>query len=346
MDAGSRVVGRAILLHGHDAIPPGPAMRATPRDRRLPATMTSLPEMPMSNRARACGPLAAIVLSLLAGCAAQMQPVADFGGAANRLATVYKPFTSGMGTSCEQRERYMALGNPGVFDDAAAERAAADKCKPLREAGATAALFGQALADYASALAKVSGAKPTAFDGDIRDVSDAASKLATRDGTPIFDSGKLAAATKIARAAAALATEAKLQVLTRATLQDNQEPLRVVVEAMQTYADKVYTGQLTDTRAVMTGELGRLVTASNAPTQADVENRLPWRWAQTAARADIAANELEARRVRDFSKTADALLAAHADLIANFDKIGGERRLELVSAFVAQVKAINDAAAL
>jgi hypothetical protein len=40
------------------------------------------------------------------------------------------------------------------------------------------------------------------------------------------------------------------------------------------------------------------------------------------------------------------LLAAHADLIANFDKIGGERRLELVSAFVAQVKAINDAAAL
>jgi hypothetical protein len=300
----------------------------------------------MSNRARACGPLAAIVLSLLAGCAAQMQPVADFGGAANRLAAVYKPFTSGMGTSCEQRERYMALGNPGVFDDAAAERAAADKCKPLREAGATAALFGQALADYAAALAKVSGAKPTAFDGDIRDVSDAASKLATRDGTPIFDSGKLAAATKIARAAAALATEAKLQVLTRATLQDNQEPLRVVVEAMQTYADKVYTGQLTDTRAVMTGELGRLVTASNAPTQADVENRLPWRWAQTAARADIAANELEARRVRDFSKTADALLAAHADLIANFDKIGGERRLELVSAFVAQVKAINDAAAL
>jgi hypothetical protein len=116
---------------------------------------------------------------------------------------------------------------------------------------------------------------------------------------------------------------------------------------MKTYADKVYAGQLTDTRQVMSGELGRLVGASNAPTQADVENRLPWRWAQSAARADIAANELEARRVREFSKTADALLAAHADLIANFDKLGGARRLELVSAFVDKVKALNaDAAAL
>jgi hypothetical protein len=114
---------------------------------------------------------------------------------------------------------------------------------------------------------------------------------------------------------------------------------------MKSYAGRVYSGQLTDTREVMRGELGRLVSASNAPTQADVESRLPWRYAQTATRADIAANELEARRVRAFDRSADALLAAHADLIANFDKIGGARRLELVAAFVAQVQAINDDAA-
>jgi len=299
----------------------------------------------MPHRPSATWPLAAIALSLLGGCAAQMQPVADFGAAANHLATVYRPFTSGMAASCAQRERYMALGNPGAFDGAVAERDAANKCKALQEAGATAALFGQALADYATALVKVSGAKATAFDGDIKDVSGAAARLATRDGTPLFDTGKLGAATKIARAAAALVLEEKIQVLTRATLQDNQDALRIVVEAMKTYADKVYAGQLSDTRDIMTGELGRLVVASNAPTQADVEARLPWRFAQTAARADIAANELEARRVREFGKTADALLAAHADLIANFDKIGGARRLELVSAFVAQVQAINDDAA-
>ena len=299
----------------------------------------------MSNRPPAAWPLAAIALFLLGGCAAQMQPVADFGAAANHLATVYKPFAAGMGASCEQRERYIALGNPGAFDDAVAERAAAGKCKALREAGATAALFGQALADYATALAKVSGAKPTAFDGEIKDVSTAAAALAARDGTPLFDGTKLKAATKIARAAAALVLEEKLQVLTRATLQDNQDALRVVVEAMKTYADRIYAGQLSDTRDIMAGELGRLVVASNAATQAEVENRLPWRYAQAVARADIAANDLERRRVRAFTTTADALLAAHADLIANFDKIGGARRLELVSAFVAQVQAINDDAA-
>jgi len=301
--------------------------------------------MTMSNRSRVPGPLAAIALFLLAGCAAQMQPVADFGAAANRLATVYKPFASGMGASCEQRERYVAFGNPGAFDDAAAQRAAASKCKALREAGATAALFGQSLADYATALAQVSGTKPTVFDGELKGLSNAARQLEARDGTPVFDSAKLGAASRIARAAAALATQGKAESLTRATLEDNQDALRVVVEAMKTYAGQVYAGQLADTRDVMAGELGRLVAASDAPTQADVEARMPWRFAQAAARADIAANELEARRVREFDKTADALLAAHADLIANFDRIGGARRLELVAAFVAQVQAINDDAA-
>jgi hypothetical protein len=302
-------------------------------------------EMPMSNRRRPSWSLAAIAIPLLGGCAAQMQPVADFGAAANHLATAYRPFTSGMATSCEQRQRYIALGNPGAFDDAAAQRDAARECGPLKEAGVTAALFGQALADYATALAKVSGAKATAFDSDIREVSGAAAKLATRSGTPLFDSTKLGAATKIARAAAALVLEEKIQVLTRATLADNQDALKIVVDAMKTYAGAVYAGQLADTRAIMTGELGRLVVASNAPTQADVEARLPWRFAQTATRADIAANELEARRVRAFASAADALVAAHADLIANFDRIGGARRLELVAAFVAQVQAINDDAA-
>jgi hypothetical protein len=298
----------------------------------------------MSKRLVAPWLLAAIAVAL-GGCAAQMQPVADFGAAANHLATVYKPFTAGMAASCEQRRRYIALGNPGAFDDAAAQRDAARECGPLKEAGVTAALFGQALAEYATALAKVSGAKATAFDGDIRNVSGAAAKLATRDGTPLFDSTKLGAASKIARAAAALVLEEKLQVLTRATLQDNQDALKIVVEAMQTYANAIYAGQLTDTHDIMAGELGRLVAASNAPTQADVEGRLPWRFAQTAARADIVANELETRRVHAFAKAGDALVAAHADLIANFDKIGGARRLELVAVFVAQVQAINDDAA-
>lgn len=289
--------------------------------------------------------LAAIAALLLGGCAAQMQPVADFGAAANHLAGVYKPFASGLATSCEQRQRYVARGNAGAYDDAVAERAAASQCKALKDAGATAALFGQALGDYATALARASGAKATVFDADLRELSKVSAALATRDGTPIFDSTKLGAAMKIARAAAAMATEARLQVLTRATLEDNQDALKIVVDAMETYAGKVYAGQLADTHDVMAGELGRLVVASNAPTQADVEARLPWRFAQAAARADLDANELEARRVRAFARTADALLAAHADLIANFDKIGGARRLELVSAFVNEVQAINDDAA-
>ena len=298
----------------------------------------------MSNRLHARLAPAAIAL-LLGGCALQLQPVADFSGAASRVAATYKPFGPGIAASCEQRERYMAMGNAGGFDDAVSQRAAAAKCAPLKEAGATAALFGQALSDYASALAKASGAKATAFDGDIKDISGAAAKLANKDDTPVFDSTKLGAATKIARAAAALALEGRQQVLTRETLRDNADALKTVVDAMKSYAGSVYAGQLADTHDVMAGELQRLVAASNAPTQGDVEAKQPWRFAQTTVRADIAANELEARHARDFAKTADALLAAHAELIADFDKLGGARRLELVSAFVSEVKALEDDAA-
>jgi hypothetical protein len=299
----------------------------------------------MSQRSNAPRALAVLAAVVLAGCAAQMQPVADFGGAANRLATVYRPFAPGVAHSCEQRQRYIAMGNPGAFDAADAQRAAAVTCAPLREAGATAALFAQVLGDYAGALIKVSGAKATAFDSEIRGLSSAAGSLETRDGTALFDTHKLAAAKRIARAAAVMLQEGRIQLLARATLEDNRAPLQEVVEAMKTYAGAVYAGQLTDTRAVMRGELGRLVRASDAPTQADVEARLPWRFAQATTRADIAANELEARHVREFVQSADALLAAHEDLIANFDKIGGARRLELVAAFVKQVQAISDDAA-
>jgi len=323
-------------------IPPDPAVHAARRESRLPGKPISLPGGdPMPYRLHA-----ALVLSLLAGCATQqMQPVADFGAAANKLATDYKPFATGLATSCEERQRYMAVGNAGMFDAAAAEREAASLCGPLKQAGVTAALFGQALAEYASALAKASGAKPTVFDTELRDVGTAAGKLVMRDDTPMFNSTKLSAATKIARTAAELLMEGRLQQLTRATLEDNHESLRIVVEAMTTYAGEVYAGQLADTHDIMSGELGRLVAASNAPTQADVDARLPWRYAQAATRADIAANELETRRVRAFAKTAAALVEAHAALIANFDKLDGVKRLQLVTAFVKQVQALNDDAA-
>ena len=288
---------------------------------------------------------ALVATFLLGGCATPLQPVADFGGAANHLAEVYKPFAAGLGDSCAQRLRYQAIGNAGPFDDAAAQRDAERECGPLKDAAATAALFGQALSDYATALAKLAGTRPTAFDGEIKGLSSAAGKLDGRDGTALFDSHKLGAAAKLARAAAAMLLQEKTQRLTRATLEDNQDALATVVGAMKTYAGAIYAGQLQDTQDVMKGELGRLVIASNAPTQAEVEARLPWRFAQSAARTDIAANALELRRARAFGKSADALIAAHAALIDNFDQLDGTRRLALVAEFVAQARAIGDDAA-
>lgn len=342
-DAGPHAAGPASLARN----PTNGWMRAPAGVPRLPAHPDDSEGRPMPPFSRPPVPARAVLAvlaapALLAACATPLQPVADFGGAAGRLATVYEPFAAGLGRSCVQKQRVVALGNPGPYDDAAAQRDADRLCAPLRKEAATAALFARALSDYAGALVKLSGTRPTAFDGAIKGVSGAAAKLDGRDGSALFDARKLGAATRLARAAAALALQERTGRLARATLEDNQDALAVVVGAMKTYAEAIYAGQLRDTREAMQGELARLVAASDAPTQAEVEARLPWRLAQQAARDAIAADELEQRRVAAFARSADALLAAHAALVADFDRLDGARRLALVSAFVAEVEAIDD----
>ena len=297
----------------------------------------------MSNRLRARWAPAAIAL-LLAGCAAQMQPVADFGASANHLAAAYKPFTSGLEDSCEQQHRYVALSARGAYDDEAVWRDAAAFCAQYRQAGAEAAALGDGLSAYAVALVKLSGAKPTVFDADIRGASTQLGTL-THDGSPVIPSEELSVATKVLRATALAVEEGKIQALTRSTLQDNQAALDVVVNAMRRYADKVYDHQLADTKAILASEHLGLVAASNAAAESDVPRVLPWRLAQPALRADIDANRLEHDRVVAFDKAADALVKAHADLVANFDTLRGVKKLELVQDFVAKVRALEAGAA-
>lgn len=294
----------------------------------------------MSNRLRAPWLPAAIALTLLGGCAAQMQPVADFGASANHLAAAYKPFTTGLEDSCEQRQRTVALSASGSYDDEVVWRDAAAFCAQYKQAGAEAAALGDGLSAYAVALVKLSGAKATVFDSDIRDVSAKLGTL-THDGSPVIASPELSAATKVLRATALLVVEGKLQTLTRSTLRDNQAALEVVVDAMKRYADKVYDHQLADTQAILAGEHASLVAASNAAAQSDVARVLPWRLAQPGLRADIDANRLEHDRVLAFDKAADALVAAHAGLVANFDTLTGIERLQAVQDFVAKVQAIK-----
>ncbi len=298
----------------------------------------------MSNRLRAPWLPVAIALSLLAGCAAQMQPVADFGATANRLAAAYKPFTADLEDSCEQQQRYAALIASGDYDDEIVWRKAADTCAQYKQAGATAAALGDGVAAYAVALVKLSGAKATVFDSDIRDVSTKLGTM-THDGSPAIATDDLGTATKVLRGVALLVEEGKLQTLTRSTLRDNQAALEVVVGAMKRYAGQVYDHQLTATKGTLDGAHASLVTASRAtPDAAPV---LPWRLAQPVLSAEIEANKQAHERVVAFDKAADALLKAHAALVENFDTLTGVKQLKLVQEFVTTVQAIKaDAAAL
>ena len=150
--------------------------------------------------------------------------------------------------------------------------------------------------------------------------------------TAIVTGGSRGIGKAIARA---LADPARPLLLT-ATKKANVEPL-----CLELQAGGCPAGPL-ELDLARPEQLARLEAASVAPTQADVDARLPWRYAQFALRDDIAANAAALRRVDAFDKAADALLAAHAALIDDFDKLDGASRLAQVSAFVAQVQAIED----
>jgi hypothetical protein len=296
--------------------------------------------MSMSNRPRAPWWPAAIAISLLAGCAAQMQPVADFGASADHLAGAYKPFTSDLADSCQQQQRYVALSARGDYDDQAVRRDAATFCAQFKQAGTEAAALGEGVSAYGAALVKLSGAKATVFDGDILAASGKLGAI-TRDGEPLIASHDLNVATKALRATALLVEEGKLQTLTKQTLQDNQAALAVVVGAMKRYADQIYDHQLADAHAILSGERVSLVAVSRAPAASDVPAVLPARLAQVAMDADIAANRQAHERVLAFDKAADALLAAHADLIADFDTLKGVERIKAVQDVVKRVRALE-----
>jgi hypothetical protein len=285
------------------------------------------------------------VLALLGACASPMAPVADFGHAAGSLATDYRPFVSGLAAACEQRAGYRALSGPGAYDLAAARRDAARTCAPLREEAHTATLFADALADYAAALGHLAGVKDTVVDGELRGLSGALKDLPGRDGSALFPSTAVGAAEKIARAAAVLAVRERTHALTRAELADNHAALVTVVQSMKTFVTAIYAGELASTQDAMKGEYTRLVAASLAPQQADVDARLPYRWAQQAALADLSANQAAQRRIAAFGRAADALVAAHAALIEHFDQLDGHARLAAVADLVDQVQALRDGAA-
>ena len=284
-----------------------------------------------------------LVASLaLAGCAAPMKPLADFGGATQALARSWSPFMPALEASCESRWRYRALSMPGTYDVREALAQAASECNALGLEAGKARLFAHALEDYAHALASVSGVHAGAFDDSLATLADTAGQLQDAQGSAVFDPGRVQAAQRLARAVAHVATARAQAAEARRLLKEPRQDLEIVVGAMKTYADAILRPQLREAHDVMTGELVRLTRASAAPTQADVEARLPWRLAQESVRRDLEENNVQARQVDAFQEAADQLLVAHAALLADFDRLGQLDRLRGVDDFVARVRTLRD----
>ena len=290
----------------------------------------------MSAFCRAAG-LGAVPI-LLAGCAASLQPVADFGTAASALSARYRPFVGGLVALCVQRQQYRALGDPGGFDATAVQLAAQARCQPYRNDSRQAAELGQALAAYASALARLAGSRSDALDDDIADLAKTAKGVQDRDGQRFFNAGQLDAASRLAQAVTRWLVQQGAQSLTRQLLVEHQPDLATVVGAMASFVSRSYGGELRDLRETLQVTQAQLVRLSQAATDAQVDATLPFRQAQTAVVADLARAEQAERQAQAFARAADALLQAHQALIDQFDTLGNGQRVAAVQQLARQVR--------
>jgi len=303
------------------------------------------------DRARPAGPnarLAVVIAALgaLGGCAAvDVKPVADFGNTAIAWSESYRPLVADLSTTCIERRLYRGLEEPGPYDARSARDGAATDCRPLVDAGKTADHFADAVSAYAAALVTLAKAKPDALSDNIGDVVKAAGSLKEKGGDAYFNSTQISAASKIASTAVDLLLAKRRQTLTRELLERNQEPLATTVGAMKFFAVDIYGGELRNTKLTVDSVRDRLRAASD--TQAlGRASPVPVRLAQREVYDDLRAIDDREQAIARFATAADALVAAHADLVAKFDTLDSNERVASVSDFFQKVKAFRSATGL
>ena len=313
-------------------------MRQTLQAHRHDHRCTTIRERFGRTTFRVVAPLAA--LAALAGCAADVKPVADFGNTAIAWSESYRPLVREIGEACVERRFYRGIEEPGPYDARAARDGATADCRPLVAAGHTANAFADAVASYAASLVTLAKAKPDALSDDIGDMAKAVGTFEHDDGDAYFSGTQVAAARTIASAAVELMLAKRRQALTRALLERNQAPLATTVGAMKFFAVDVYGGELRNTRLTVDGVRERLRAASD--TQAlGRGSPVPIRLAQREVYDDLRSIDDRERAIARFAAAADALIAAHADLAARFDALDSTQRLTSVSDFFQKVKAFR-----
>lgn len=289
-----------------------------------------------------------LFVALTTGCAANLKPVATFGAGTSALAATYKPMVTDLEKTCLARRTEEAIPKTyGEYSYTATLVVVAADCKEITDNKRLVQEFAVILDGYGAGLVELSGLKADALSADISAVSAAASNLKNASGTTLIKKTELDLATKLATYAVEMFLGQKIKKEARKELEQGKVPLATTVQAMKGVVNTPYLNELNELERHLQFMEARLMTGSNAvqvqgnddASLAAMYRAIPLRVLQAQNHERIVAVTNAKESITKFNEAADALTAAHAELIAKFDE---KTEIDKMPALLDFIKKVRD----
>lgn len=292
-----------------------------------------------------------LFVALTTGCAANLKPVATFGAGTSSLAATYKPMVTDLEKTCLARRTEEAIPKTyGEYNYTTSLVVAAADCKEITDNKQLVQEFAVILDGYGAGLVELSGLKADALSADIGAVSDAAGKLKNASGTALIEKTELELATKLATYAVEMLLGHKIKEEAKKELEQGKVPLATTVQAMKVVVNTPYLNELKELERHLRFMEARLLTGSNAvqvqgnddASLAAMYRAIPLRVLQAQNQERIVAVTKAKGNITKFNEAADALTAAHAELIAKFDEKTAIDKMPALLNFIKKVRDLRD----
>lgn len=292
-----------------------------------------------------------LFVALTTGCAANLKPVATFGAGASALAANFKPMVTDLEKTCLARRTEEAIPKTyGEYNYTTTLVGATADCKEITDNKKLVQEFAVILDGYGAGLVELSGLNADALSADIGAVSGAAGKLTNASGTALIGNTELDLATKLATYAIEMLLGQKIKKEAKKALEQGKVPLATTVHAMKAVVNTPYLNELKELERHLRFMEARLLTGSNAvqvqgnndASLAAMYRAIPLRVLQAQNQERLVAVTKTKQNITKFNEAADALTAAHSELIATFDEKTAIDKMPALHDFVKKVRDLRD----
>ncbi|MGJ7523332.1 hypothetical protein ACSFA0_22815 [Variovorax sp. LT1P1] len=286
----------------------------------------------------------------LTGCA-NLEAVGKFGASGAEVSKAYRPLVDQYLEDCRENEIVPRLDRDGPYDLREEVSTARATCAGSEQQKAVALRFPTVVEGYSNSLVSLAGLPNDYFAADIDAMNGVVKALKIGDptGPPLVNGVYADAITTLTKLAAEAFVARKVDSTARRAIQEGNEPLKTLVNAMRFFVGRIAQVEAEKVRDADQRAFDKLVKASDAPliagnspaTIAGVQRAIPFRLEQQRYFPKLEAAAQRKGFADAFDAAALELLRTSDDLAANYDKLTAAGRADTVKQLIAKVQILR-----